>query len=674
MPKRQSWYEMKVMGGGAAEILLYDEIGTYGISAKDFANDLADFGELRQINLRINSPGGSVFDGNAIFNQLKQHPARVVATIDGLAASMASVIAMAADHIVMPENALMMIHNPWMVSMGDAVELRKNADLLDTIKTTLLGAYGRSMMTDEEISQMMDTETWLTGADAVEFGFADELAGEMAMAACAKFDQLAQFSKTPEQIQPQSSAPAGKAEKKETTPSAVADKPQKHEEEITMPEAKKAADQPVDQKEIEARIASDYQAKQKARASDINAVFEGFEKHIELRNQCIGDVECGVEDARAKLLAELGKDQKPTGSVFVGDEGNQAKVNAMADVVAMRAGIKTQKEVGENAYRGKTLLGLAEACLDARGKSVAGMSKMDIVASAFTHSSGDFSKLLANTANKAMLMGAEEAEETFQQWTRSGQLGDFKVSSRVDLNAFPTLGKVQEGAEYKYATMGDRAESIQLATYGSLFSITRQAIINDDLDAFTRIPNRMGRAALRTVGDLVYAILTANPNMSDGTPLFDNAHNNLQSASGITTSSVDAMRVAMATQKDGNANLNIRMAHLLVPMALEGAANVVRESQFEVGATAKNNTVPNSVRNTFDVIADSRLDSVSPTEWFGAANGGIHDTIEVAYLDGNSMPVLEEQDGWKVDGVEFKVRMDAGVSALDFRTMAKNGA
>jgi hypothetical protein len=74
------------------------------------------------------------------------------------------------------------------------------------------------------------------------------------------------------------------------------------------------------------------------------------------------------------------------------------------------------------------------------------------------------------------------------------------------------------------------------------------------------------------------------------------------------------------------------------------------------------------------VIADSRLDSVSPTEWFGAANGGIHDTIEVAYLDGNSMPVLEEQDGWKVDGVEFKVRMDAGVSALDFRTMAKNGA
>lgn len=660
MPKPQSWYAMKAMGGGVAEVLIYEEIGGWGISAKEFAQDLKDLGTVNEITLRINSPGGSVFDGNAIFNQLKQHKAKVTAHIDGLAASMASVIAMAADHIVMPENALMMIHNPWTVSIGNAEELRKDADLLDTIKRTLLTAYGRSAMTDDEISEMMDAETWLTGADAVEMGFADELEEEVAMAACAKFEQLAQFTKTPTQLKPE--------------PSAVADNPVAKHEEITMPEAKKATDQPVDEKQIEARIAADFQAKQQQRVTDINAAFEGFEKHIELRNQCIADTQCSVEDARAKLLAELGKNHAPSGSVFVGDEGNQAKINAMADVVAMRAGHKKSADVGENAYRGKTLLGMAEACLEARGKSTGGMSKMDIVAAAFTHSSGDFSKLLANTAEKSMLRGAEESNETFQQWTRAGQLGDFKVASRVDLNAFPTLDKVQEGAEYKYATMGDRAEQIQLATYGKLFSITRQAIINDDLDAFTRIPNRMGRAALRTVGDLVYAILTSNPTMSDGKTLFHADHKNLLAAAGITTASVDAMRVAMGTQKDGDANLNIRLAHLLVPMALEGQANVVRESAVEVGASAKNNTVPNSVRNTFDVIADSRLDSYSATKWFGAADGGIHDTIEVAYLDGNSMPVLEEQEGWKVDGVEFKVRMDAGVSALDFRTMSKNGA
>src|SRR5690554_1302978 len=658
MPK--SWYSVKAKGGGSAEVLIYDEIGAWGVSAKQFARDVKDLGNVSQIDLRINSPGGSVFDGNAIYNQLKQHPARVVVHVDGLAASMASVIAMAGDHIVMPENALMMIHNPWTVSIGNAEDLRKDADLLDTIKTTLLKAYGRSMMTDGEISEMMDAETWLTGADAVDMGFADELEQEVAMAACAKFEQLAQFNKTPDCITPSS---------------AVADTPEAKHEEITMPEANKATEKTVDEKDIQARLESDFKAKQKQRVDSINAAFEGFEKHIELRNQCIADVECSVEDARAKLLDTLGRDQKPHGSVFVGDEGNQAKINAMADVVAMRAGLKTSGEVGENPFRGKTLLGMAEACLEARGVSTAGMDRMGIVAAAFTHSSSDFGNLLSNTANKAMLRGAEEADETFQRWTRAGQLGDFKVASRVDLNEFPSLDKVAEGAEYKYATLGDRGEQIQLATYGKLFSITRQAIINDDLDAFTRIPGRMGRAALRTVGDLVYAVLTSNPTMSDGTALFHANHGNLLTAGGISTATVDAMRVAMATQKGagGSANLNIRLAHLLVPVALEGAANVVRDSQFEVGASTKNNTTPNSVRGTFEVIADSRLDA-APTVWYGAASAMLNDTIEVAYLDANSMPVLEQQAGWNVDGVEFKVRMDAGVAPLDFRGLGKTPA
>lgn len=658
MPK--CWYDIKAKGGGTAEVLVYDEIGAWGVSAKQFARDLKDLGKISQIDLRINSPGGSVFDGNAIFNQLKQHPANVTVYIDGLAASMASVIAMAGDRIVMPENALMMIHNPWTVAIGDAEELRKNADLLDKIKDTLIGAYGRSMMTDEEIVEMMDAETWLTGEEAVEMGFADELEQEVALAACAKFDFLNKFQKTPEVITPEASA--------------VADTTEAKHEEITMPEAPKATDKTVDEKDIQAKAIADYKAVQAKRVDGINAAFDGFEKHIELRNKCIADPECSIEDARAKLLNELGRDQQPHASVHVGDEGNQAKVKAMADVVAMRAGLKKSEEVGQNPFRGKTLLGMAEACLDARNVSTAGMDRMGIVAAAFTHSSSDFSTLLANTANKAMLMGAEEADETFQRWTRTGQLGDFKVASRVDLNEFPSLDKVQEGAEYKYATMGDRGETIQLATYGKLFSITRQAIINDDLDAFTRIPARMGRAALRTVGDLVYAILTSNPAMSDGTALFHADHSNLLTGGGISTATVDAMRVAMATQKGagGKANLNIRLAHLLVPVALEGAANVVRDSQFEVGASNKNNTTPNSVRGTFDVIADSRLDSASASVWYGAANSGINDTIEVAYLDGNSMPVLEQQNGWNVDGVEFKVRMDAGVSPLDHRGLAKN--
>jgi hypothetical protein len=181
----------------------------------------------------------------------------------------------------------------------------------------------------------------------------------------------------------------------------------------------------------------------------------------------------------------------------------------------------------------------------------------------------------------------------------------------------------------------------------------------------------MGRAAIRTVGDLVYAVLTSNPAMADTIALFHADHGNLLTGAAIATSSVDTMRVAMAKQKDGTAVLGIRLAYLIVPVALEGTARVVRDSEFEVTGS-KNLTVPNSVRGTFEVISDARLDTASASNWYGAASPSMHDTIEVAYLDGVETPTLEQQSGWDVDGVEFKVRMDAGVKALDFRTMAKN--
>src|SRR5690606_24050453 len=123
----------------------------------------------------------------------------------------------------------------------------------------------------------------------------------------------------------------------------------------------------------------------------------------------------------------------------------------------------------------------------------------------------------------------------------------------------------------------------------------RQAIINDDLDAISKIPKLMGRAAIRTVGDLVYAILTSNPVMSDGVALFHATHGNLAGAgASINTASVDALQVLMALQKEGDAVLNIGLKHLLVPVALRGLANTVRNSEYEVGASAKNNSTPNS--------------------------------------------------------------------------------
>lgn len=187
--------------GTSAEIWLYDQIGQSfwgeGISAKTFQKELSSLGKVNTINLRINSPGGDVFDGLAIYNQLKAHPARVVVDVDGLAASIASVIAMAGDEIRMASNAMMMIHNPHGMAMGDAREMARMSALLDQIKDgSLIDTYAhRTSQPRATLAEWMDDETWLSSEAAVQYGFADSITSEQAVAAC--FDALSKFRNVP---------------------------------------------------------------------------------------------------------------------------------------------------------------------------------------------------------------------------------------------------------------------------------------------------------------------------------------------------------------------------------------------------------------------------------------------------------------------------------------------
>ncbi len=175
-----------------AEIWIYEMIGEDfwtggGVTAKNFQKELSEI-KASQIDLHINSPGGGVFDGITIYNLLKQHPANITTYIDGLAASIASVIALAGDKVIMAENALYMIHNPTGLAMGTATDMRSLADVLDKIAGTMITTYvGKSKKSETEIKTMLDEETWMNAAEALEAGFIDEISGEMDMAACAKF-------------------------------------------------------------------------------------------------------------------------------------------------------------------------------------------------------------------------------------------------------------------------------------------------------------------------------------------------------------------------------------------------------------------------------------------------------------------------------------------------------
>jgi len=178
-----TWYNMTAAEGEtSAEISIYDAIGSFDVNAKQFVDELKDI-NADTINLRINSPGGSVIDGNAMFNALQRHPAKVITHIDGLAASMASVIAMAGDEVHMADNALLMIHNPWTFSMGDADELRADADLLDKMSASILSSYGRSQYEVDELKNLMDEETWFTAQEAFDAGFVDHISTGLRAAA-----------------------------------------------------------------------------------------------------------------------------------------------------------------------------------------------------------------------------------------------------------------------------------------------------------------------------------------------------------------------------------------------------------------------------------------------------------------------------------------------------------
>lgn len=669
-PISENWYRIVASNDNNIEIYIYDEIGGWGITAQQFARDLKSRGDIRNIVLRIHSPGGDVFEGMAIYNLLSQHPAYITVYIDGLAASMASVIAMVGDMVIIPTNAGIMVHKPWGIQGGDADDMRRYADLLDKVEDSLVSAYTKKTgKTADEIKTLLDAETWMFGQEAVDMGFADTVAEPLQAAACLNSKRLQEFNNMPDKLKallnPRGAAnptPAPAPTPEPTpTPTPVAQVPE------PTPTPQPAPSAGFDAAALQTRNHS---------IRDLFANFGG--RHQDLMNEALMDVSMTFEQVKDKLLAKLGEgttpSQTPSASAHIFADNGNIVGDSMRAALMARCGHKADGvDTKDNPYAGMTLREMARMSLTERGVGVAGSGAMNIAAMAFTHSSSDFGNILLDVANKSVLAGWEEAEETFEKWTYKGQLSDFKPAKRVGLDAFDSLREVRPGAEYKYVTVGDRAESIALATYGELFSIDRQTIINDDLQMLVDIPMMMGGAAKATIGDLAYGVLTGSVKMSDNKTLFHADHKNIYDATaGMSIEALGGARQLMVSQTAGGVKrkLNIRPGFVLVPTALELATRQIIQSTSVRGADA-NSGIANPLNNFAEVIAEPRLDDQASANWYLAAAKG-RDTIEVAYLDGVDLPYIEQQQGFTVDGVTSKVRIDAGVSPRDFRGLVKS--
>lgn len=204
----QTWYNLKAAADKTTVLSIFDDIGAYGVSAKSFLNDLRTV-TTDEVDVEINSPGGDVFAGLAIYNGLRASGKKINVKVLGLAASAASLVAMAGDTIEMPENAFMMIHNPWGFAMGGADEMRNTADVLDKIGTGLVSTYAkRTGKTAQEITALLDAETWMTAQEAVDAGFATSVTPALAVKASYSEDRLPENVRLAFKAQAPAEAPA----------------------------------------------------------------------------------------------------------------------------------------------------------------------------------------------------------------------------------------------------------------------------------------------------------------------------------------------------------------------------------------------------------------------------------------------------------------------------------
>lgn len=379
--------------------------------------------------------------------------------------------------------------------------------------------------------------------------------------------------------------------------------------------------------------------------------------------------------------------QRGLGQTTVTHDAKDKFAEGMIGGLLIRAGMITDRnEIGkarQGGMIGKSLNSLAGEFLRVVGESTVSMSDEDMAVRAFAYravgaTTSDFSNILANVANKSMMMGWDESPETWAMWTRRGQLPDFKTAEISGISGFTGLDAVPEDGDITYGKFTDRKETIKLVQYAKKYRLSRQAIINDDLRHFTAVPRAMGRAAQAKVGDVVYALLDGTgPTLNqDSTTLWNTANhkNYVAAATAPTVATLGTATVAMARQKDPNSSrvLNIRPRYLLVPVTLEATARTLMSSMYDPAGTAGTLT-PNPYNGRFEVVTDARLDEQAngTAAWYLLGDPNVYDTVEVAFLNGVAEPYMRENPDWAGQGVEYMVGVDFGVSALDFRAMHK---
>lgn len=391
-------------------------------------------------------------------------------------------------------------------------------------------------------------------------------------------------------------------------------------------------------------------------------------------------------DALTAVVRELKAVKEAAGPVHAGhparvavtrDSGDTI-VRAFSDELHRRAGLVNEPtEIGKQAL-GLTMLEMCRSYLDSRGINPVGLSKNELVQRAF-HSTSDFPNLFANVANKTLLAAYAEEPQTWAPLARQRNLPDFKQVTDLQIAGQIVPEKILEGGEYKSGTLTEGKATWNLATYGKRIAVTRQAIINDDLDSLTRAPEMLGRGCRLLESNMVWELLTTGASGAtvslDGKALFHGDHANTISGgtSVIGIAGMDAAKTKLRKQTDLAGNrLNLSPAYLVVPVELETTALQFLYPTGYAPTSLTGASGPNPFAQGVQLIVEPRLSDDSTAYWYLCSSPNRVEMITYGYLAGEAGPTITTTEKRDPDGVELLVRMDFGCTLSDYRGFVRS--
>ncbi|MCR9260774.1 MAG: ATP-dependent Clp protease proteolytic subunit [Pseudomonadaceae bacterium] len=706
--------------GASGELLLYGVIGDWwdDLDVATIVNQLEQAAG-DEIVIRIHSKGGNVLDGLAIYNRLKSSNKRVVVYNDGMALSIAGVIMCAGDEVIMPDNALFMMHKPWNFIEGNADELREAADGLDMLQRSLVPIYmGKSGLDEETVNQMLEgSGTWLNGVEAKEHGFADTVIDSIQAAASVDLSNLsAPADKLAALFKPADSSANSEEVPVETAQANAAGNPAAENEAITQAVAQERqrvreiraigtqvnasdevlngwleSDSNVDEVQAQALVYAQEQSQGSGQSPEADpALAQAAAAAVAAERQRTRDIreiatQAAVTDDQLNTWleseSEIGEIRAQALSLVAAQDasgvqrhhvrveaGNAAARAAVENALAHRANpTRNQLDPSAHDFAGRPLMEVARAYLASTGHASAyALTQLQLAQAAF-QSSSDFPLILADVMNNNLRAAYTAAPRTFAPLGIRATVNDFRMKYLSQLGEGTNLSKVNENGEFKHGKMSETRESYKVDTYGVIFTFTRQMLIDDDLSAFTRFTSQAGGKAAQLESSIVWGLIEANAAMADGNNIFSAEHSNLiAGGAGITVARLNVGRKQMRKQTglDDGEPLNLTPAFLVVSAERETEAQ-----QIITSITPNAAGDVNPFQNSMQIIVEPRL---ADAPWYLWADPSMVDTFEYAYLSGNEGVYTETEVGFEVDGMKLKVRHDFGAGMIDHRGVQKN--